>query len=110
MLRALAVAAMLMIIGCGDGAAPPALDMSTSVAPDFAGAARTCGVDNVLQACGGSCAVCLYVVGGLCATPCRSSGPSTCPSPQSCHALGGDGGTGQYQLAGNCANIDGYCG
>lgn len=109
-MRAL-LAAALLAAACSDGNAPaPPSDMAMAASGDFSTAGRQCGVDNVLQACGGSCAICLYVVGGVCARPCATAASGGCPSPQTCHALGGDGGTGQYQIVGACSGVDGYCG
>ncbi len=111
---ALLVAAALLA-GCGNGMtsspsldlAQPTVDLATS-----GGTGGSCGVDNVQQACGGSCAACLYFGGGgLCVKPCSTSQPSSCPSGQTCHATtsGGDGGAIPVQIVGACAGIDGYC-
>ena len=113
MLRALAMATMLVLTaaGClGDDTteAGASTDLSQPVLDLSQPAAPMCGV----SICTGVCSACLPLGGGVCVPPCMTSMPSSCTAPASCHALAGgssDGGGGAT-LAGDCAGYDGYCG
>ncbi|MGZ3405559.1 MAG: hypothetical protein ACXVDD_19660 [Polyangia bacterium] len=108
MLRALGLAAALLVVGCGDdtttGASTdlsqPVLDLSQPPAP-------MCGI----SICTGTCSACLPLGGGVCVPPCMTAVPASCTAPASCHPLGNnpDAG-GATTLAGDCAGYDGYCG
>ena len=110
--RALAVAALLALAGCGDGTpggggpddlavdlSQPELDLST---PGVA-----CGA-NV---CAGTCVVCVQFGGGVCAIPCNTAMPSTC-STGTCHPAGSDdgGAPGAVTFTGDCSAYNGFCG
>ncbi|HXU74897.1 MAG TPA: hypothetical protein VN947_36630 [Polyangia bacterium] len=109
MLRALAVALFCFAaIGCGDDTTAPAtMDLSQPILDLSApGHGQACGGTT----CMGSCTVCVQLGGGLCAIPCNTAMPSTCPSGV-CVALstGGDGGV-SGTFAGDCSAYDGACG
>jgi hypothetical protein len=111
MLRAMAMATILMMTaaGCGDDTTTTAsADLSQPVLDLAHPPAPMCGV----SICTGACSACLPLGGGVCVPPCMTAMPSSCTAPASCHALGGgssDGGGGAT-LAGDCAGYDGYCG
>jgi hypothetical protein len=111
MLRALVVAMLLgtAAAGCGDDEStmgPSSHDLSQPPL-DLAQAGFVCGPSVCT---GGSCVACASLFGGICATPCKTSMQSTCPSPTICRPAtsGPDAGV-SVQFAGSCAGFDGYC-
>ena len=106
MLRALGLAALLALAGCGDDTtevgpvdlAQPVLDLS---APG-----TVCGV----SLCNGACVACVPVAGGLCAIPCNTATPSTCNSGRCNPAMPDGGSGGGVTFSGDCGAYDGVCG
>jgi len=109
MLRALGLAMALAVIGCGDDSTTgSSMDLSQPVLDLTHPAALMCGIST----CTGDCSGCLSFGGGVCVPTCKTSMPSSCTAPASCHALAGgdpDAG-GPATLVGSCAGFDGYCG
>ncbi|HWE30738.1 MAG TPA: hypothetical protein VHB97_22175 [Polyangia bacterium] len=104
MIRALAVAMAVAVLGCGDDTTAMSTDLSQYVL-DLASSGISCGISR----CPGECAACQPFAGGICLTPCKIADPSGCPAAQKCHPLVDDGGI-VTTLGGNCPGIDGYCG
>jgi hypothetical protein len=109
MLRAIGLAAALLLIGCGDDSTTSAsMDLSQPVLDLAHAPAPMCGI----SICTGDCSGCLTLGGGVCVPPCMTAMPSSCTAPATCHAVGGgssDGGGGGSSLVGSCAGYDGYC-